>query len=326
MKFTAKAPANIAFIKYWGKKDPVLRLPLNDSISMNLSEAFTVTTVEFSPKYRQDSIEFTRGPLAKVEAARITKHLDRIRKQAGITSFAKVVTKNSFPKGTGIASSASGFAALTVAAAAAAGLKLSVKDLSILARLGSGSAARSIPDGFVIWHAGDTSENSCAESLYSAPYWDICDIVCVVTKEDKQTSSTRGMDQVFSSPFLEARLKYLPKTIEILQKALKEKNFRIFGETLEAEALNMHAIAITQHPPVLYWSPETVAIMQAVYALRESGTPTFFTIDAGSNVHVLCEAKNEAIVVKSLRHISGVKQLLINKPAPGARIIKEHLF
>jgi len=160
MKATAKAPANIASIKYWGRKDEKLRLPANDSISMNLSEVFTITTVEFSESYKKDEVKLVGKKLDRKEEKRIIDHLDRVRNLAKIKTFAKVVTKNNFPTGTGIASSASGFAALTVAAVKASGLEFSERQLSILARQGSGSACRSIPDGFVELKSGSSSDSS----------------------------------------------------------------------------------------------------------------------------------------------------------------------
>src|SRR5690348_6851267 len=169
MKATAIAPANIAFIKYWGKKDAGLRLPYNPSISMNLNGATTTTTVEFSGSNTKDSVELLEeGGFHQEETIRVIQHLDIIRQKAGVKTYARVATKNTFPRATGAASSASGFAALTVAAAEALGMKLSEKELTMLARLGSGSACRSIPDGFVKWEAGETSEASFAHSLYPA--------------------------------------------------------------------------------------------------------------------------------------------------------------
>jgi len=147
MKATAIAPSNIAFTKYWGRKDEILRLPENGSISMCLSNLLTTTTVEFSPNYTKDEITINGGGLEENEAERIIKHLDRVRKLANTNHKAKMVSNNNFPSGTGLSSSASGFAALSLAASKAAGLDLNEKDLSILARLGSGSACRSIPSG-----------------------------------------------------------------------------------------------------------------------------------------------------------------------------------
>src|SRR3989304_6673895 len=165
-KATAIAPSNIAFTKYWGRKDEVLRLPENGSISMCLSDLLTTTTVEFSENYTKDEVIINGGGLEAGEAERVIKHLDRVRKMANISLKAKVVSNNNFPTGTGLSSSSSGFAALTLAASKAAGLNLSEKELSILARQGSGSACRSIPDGFVEWLDGDTNETSYAVSLY----------------------------------------------------------------------------------------------------------------------------------------------------------------
>jgi diphosphomevalonate decarboxylase len=167
MKATSVAPANIAFIKYWGKTDEQLRLPLNPSISMNLSNTYTETTVEFHPDFIQDEIKLFDGVFSEDEIKRTITSLNLIREKANSHYFARVVTKNTFPKGAGAAASASGFAALTVAAFAALEIKLSEKELSMFARLGSGSACRSIPDGFVEW------DNAFAYSIYPSDYWDL---------------------------------------------------------------------------------------------------------------------------------------------------------
>ena len=169
MKATAIAPSNIAFIKYWGVKDEILRLPKNGSISMNLSNLLTTTTVEFNSNLTEDEISINETKESK-EQNRVEEHLDRIRKLANLSQKAKVVSQNNFPTATGLSSSASGFAALSLAGAKAAGLNLSEKDLSILARQGSGSACRSIPDGFTEWLDGDTSETSYAVSLFPPDY------------------------------------------------------------------------------------------------------------------------------------------------------------
>src|SRR3989339_1401000 len=206
MKATAIAPSNIAFTKYWGRKDETLRLPENGSICMCLSNLLTTTTVEFSQGYQQDEVTINGGGLEAGEAKRIIKHLDRIRKPAGIDRKAKVVSNNNFPTGTGLSSSASGFAALTLAASKAAGLDLSEKDLSILARQGSGSACRSIPGGFVEWLDGDTSETSYAVQIFPPNHWDIIDIVAVVSENKKEVSTSVGQQSAQSSPFMEVRL------------------------------------------------------------------------------------------------------------------------
>ena len=302
MKATAVAPANIAFIKYWGRLDAALRIPSNPSISMNLSACTTTTTVEFSP-------EFTRDVVSEgFDAARITAHLNRLRERAGSALFCRVETHNSFPASTGIASSASGFAALTAAAAAALGLDLSERELAAFARLGSGSACRSIPDGFVKW------EGEYARSLYPPDWWDVRDIIVVVAATAKKVSSSAGHDKAATSPFFRERLAALPRRIARLEHALKTRNMQELGETIEEDCLDMHRVMQTQNPPLYYWTRETVNIMEF---LKKRTVPAYFTIDAGPNVHVLCEGKDEARVVELLKG----KMLIINKPARGAHII-----
>jgi diphosphomevalonate decarboxylase len=232
MKATVIAPSNIAFIKYWGRKDEVLRLPENGSISMNLSNLTTTTTVEFQmsshlPGGNSDEI-IINGKKEENEGNRAIKHLNRIRDLAKIDYKAKVVTKNNFPTGTGLSSSASGFAALTIAASRAAGLKLSEKELSILARQGSGSACRSIPDGIVEWLDGNTSETSYGVSLYPENYWDIVDVIVIVSKNKKEVSTTEGQKLAVSSPFFPVRLAKIKEKINLIKKHMREIR-RIIG-------------------------------------------------------------------------------------------------
>lgn len=321
MKAKAQAPANIAFIKYWGKRDGKLRIPANSSISMNLSNAYTVTTVEFDSKIKGDTIVIDNRKIIGDEKERISQHLTRIRKLAKIKSFTKVVSQNNFPKASGIASSASGFAALTLAASKAANLNLSEKELSILARLGSGSACRSIPDGFVEWEEGSSSQSSYAHSLYPPDYWAICDLVVIVGEASKKVSSTEGHVIAESSPFYKPRIEGIKDKIKDLKNALKNKDFTKFGETLEAEALNMHTVMMTSKPPLYYWQPETLKIMLAVIELRNKGIEAYFTIDAGPNVHVICQAKDVLKVKNRLKEISGIKRTIINRPSLGARVL-----
>jgi len=340
MKKTAKAPANIAFIKYWGKTDEKLRLPANDSISMNLSNAYTTTTVEFSKKFSKDKFYILKDEkiaspdklsrsaifVHSKETERVSKQLDIIRKIAGVKLWARVVSRNNFPANVGIASSASGFAALTLAAASALNLKLSEKELSILARLGSGSAARSIPDGFVQWKAGKTSDDSYAYSLYDQNYWDLRDIIVIVSAERKKTSSTAGHDNAASSIFFQTRLKNLPRKIKNLKNALKKKEFKSFGEIIEQEAIELHTVMMTQKPPLFYWNSDTINIVHKVHDWRDDGLSVFFTIDAGPNMHLICEGKDEEKVIEKVKQLGFNKNIIINSPAKGARIISKHLF
>jgi diphosphomevalonate decarboxylase len=322
MKIKARAPSNIAFIKYWGKKNEKLRIPANSSISMNLSDAYTETSVNFNEDLRDDLVIIDGKKIEGKEKERISEHMDIIRKMAGIGTFAEVESKNNFPKGAGIASSASGFAALTVAGAKASGLNLSEKELSILARLGSGSACRSIPDGFVEWKTGSKSNNSYAYSIKPSGYWDICDVIAVVGEKVKKVGSTEGHRKAKESPFYKARISGMNEKIKNIKLALKNKDFTRFGEIIEEEAINMHTVMMTGKPPLFYWLPKTLEVMQSVVAWRESGLETYFTIDAGPNIHIICMAKDAKKVKAKLEKIQGVKKIIINRASEGACILK----
>jgi len=324
-KVTAIAPANIAFIKYWGRKDEKLRLPANNSLAMNLSNVFTITTVEFLENLKQDQIKMAGEKLDDKSKKRIVDHLERIRNLANIKVHARVVTKNNFPKGTGIASSASGFAALTLAASKSAGLNLSEKELSIIARQGSGSACRSIPDGFTEWIAGNSSETSFAHSIFPANWWKICDITVLISKTSKKVSSSEGHDLAESSPFYPVRIADMENKVSEIKIAIKGKNFEKFGEILEEEAINMHAVMMTSRPAILYWLPKTLELILLIREWRSNNLPIFFTIDAGPSVHLICEKENEMKVTQMLSK-SGFKDFIVNNPSSGAKLVDDNLF
>lgn len=319
MKATAQAPSNIAFVKYWGRKDEELRLPENGSISMNLSTLLTTTTVEFGD-FEVDEVVFN-GVTERLENNRAIKHIDRIKKLANLNKKVKILTQNNFPTGTGLSSSASGFAALTVAACSAAGLKLSKKELSILARQGSGSACRSIPDGFVEWLDGDSSEASYAVSIFPPDYFEIADVVGVVSLDKKFLATSEGQKSARTSLFFETRLSLIKNKIKRVKKAIEEKNFSEFGELVEAEALEFHSILFTSNPPLFYWTSETVKVMKFVQTLRREGLECYFTINTGQDVHVICKKDDAEKVSEKLSEIPEVRSTIVNYPAPGAHLV-----
>lgn len=325
MKATAIAPSNIAFIKYWGKKDEILRLPENGSISMNLSNLLTTTTVEFSKYFTKDILIYN-GIDEKIEGNRAIIHIDRIRKIAKIALPVKVVTKNNFPSGTGLSSSASGFAALTLATVDALGLKISEKELSILARQGSGSACRSIPDGFVEWLDGDTSDESYATTIFPKDHWDIVDVVAVVSTDKKEVATTEGQKGARGSQFFDVRRRAMPQKIQDCKRLISEKNFEEFGELIESEALELHSIMLTSHPSLIYLLPETLTIMRLVKKWRADGLPVYFTLNTGQNIHLIVEGKNAVQLEEKLKPLKFVKKIITNQVSEGARLIDEHLF
>jgi diphosphomevalonate decarboxylase len=325
-KATAVSCANIAFIKYWGKKDSKLNLPYNNSISMNLSDCLTTTTVAFGKDFRDDSVTLDGKNVKGLGKERVVKVLDEARRLAKTDWKAKVVSENNFPSDAGVASSASGFSALAVAASKAAGLSLSEKKLSILARLGSGSASRSIPDGFVEWRGGKDGETSYAVQIAKPGHWRVRDIVVVVSHKKKKASSTQGHSLVQTSPHFKRRLELLPSRIKGLRGALLERDFDVFGELLEEEAVSLHMMAMTSKPAIFYWNEGTFEVIHALFDLREKGIKAYFTMDAGPNVHVICLAKDANRVKGVLKKLNNVHFIIDNKPAKGARLVKKHLF
>lgn len=324
MKATAVAPSNIAFIKYWGKKDESLRLPANGSISVNLSNLLTTTTVFFDKNLKNDTV-IINGKRDKNREIRVSNHLDRIRKVAKISTKATVISKNNFPTSGGLASSASGFAALTVAGTKAAGLNLSEKELSALSRLGSGSACRSIPDGFAEWLEGDSNESSYAVSIFPQDFWKLAIIIALAEDEEKPVLTSEGMKSAFTSQFYSTRLEKINEKIKKIKVYMKEKKFEEFGEITELETLEMHSIALTSDPSIIYWQPKTIKVMKLIQEIRKKEFPVYFTIDAGPHVCIICEEKNLKKLLIRLKSNS-INKIIVNKPSKGARLISDHLF
>lgn len=327
-KATCRAGSNIAFIKYWGVADAAINLPLNNSISMTLADAHTTTTVawEDAAVLPTDEIMIDDVPLAARAAERLVRHLDRIRGLAGVDRRARVVSRNNFPMASGIASSASGFAALTVAGCQALGLALDATRLSALARLGSGSASRSLFGGFVEWEQGHDDTTSVARPLFPPDHWALYDLVVVVSHAAKSVSSEGGHRLAATSPLLPGRLATLPHALTEVRQALAARDLRRLGPILEQDALAMHAVMMTSTPSLLYWQPGTVEILHAVHRWRGDGLPVYFTIDAGPNVHLICEEKDAESVRRLAAGLPTVQQVIVSRPGPGPQMIESHLF
>ena len=327
MSFSASAIAhpNIAFIKYWGNRDQYFRLPTNGSISMNLAGLHTRTRVTFDADLEGDEFNLDGQPVSGAGLQRVSGFLDLVRQMAGLILRARVDSRNSFPTGAGIASSASAFAALSLAASAAAGLDLSEADLSRLARRGSGSACRSVPGGFVEWQAGESDETSYAFSIAPPDFWELADCIALVSRAHKPTGSTEGHALAASSPLQASRLADAPRRLEWCRRAILERDFTAFAEVVELDSNLMHAVMMTSTPPLLYWQPATLAVMRSVQDLRKSGLPACYTIDAGPNVHVICPSGVAPRVVESLERIPGVENVLTSRPGGPAELLDESL-
>lgn len=319
---TAVACANIALIKYWGNKNDALRIPENGSISFNLDSLFTQTKVSFAQEFSSDQLLINGKPADPAALIRVETFLDIIRNLAGKRMFAKVESENNFPIGTGIASSASSFAALSLSASIAIGLDLSEKDLSRLARRGSGSACRSIPAGYVEWYPGKSDEDSYAESIAPANYWNLMDLVVVVSQEHKKVGSTEGHKLACSSPFQKIRIENSPERLSVIRNAIRRKDFQALADMVEKDSNMMHAVMMTSSPSLLYWQPTTIAIMHAVQAWRRSGIPVCYTLDAGPNVHVITTKDYYKLIHEKLSEFAGINQVYTSKVGGKAHLIE----
>lgn len=319
---TAQAFANIAFIKYWGNRDNILRLPMNGSISMNLDGLYTRTTVSFQPSLPFDELIINGHEVRGAGLDRISYILDIIRGMANIYEQAEVMSENNFPSGAGIASSASAFAALALAGSKAAGLSLSESALSRLARRGSGSASRSIPGGFVEWQTGTSDEDSFAFSIAESGHWDLVDCVAIVSASHKKTGSTEGHFIASTSPLQAARVTDAPRRLEICRSAILERDFNAFASIVELDSDMMHAVMMTSTPALHYWKPASLEVMNCVRQWHMEGIPVCYTVDAGPNVHVICPASEARRIDKQLREIRGVENVLVARAGGPAKILE----
>jgi diphosphomevalonate decarboxylase len=318
---TALAHPNIAFIKYWGNRNDELRLPASGSLSMNLDGLETRTTVIFQTDLPSDELILNGVPAAQEQRERVSKILDLVRRQSGGQERARVQSTNNFPSGSGIASSSSGFAALALAASAAAGLSLDEPALSRLARRGSGSASRSVPAGFVEWRAADRDEDSFGASIAAPSHWALVDCVAIVSEAHKQVGSSAGHPLAASSPLQAVRLLGAEARLAQARQAVLQRDFAALAEVMELDNHLMHAVMMTSQPALIYWQPASVGIMHAVREWRAAGLAAAYTLDAGPNVHVLTPANHADEVAKRLAELPGVLKVFKAGAGGPARLI-----
>jgi diphosphomevalonate decarboxylase len=335
---TARACANIALIKYWGKRDARLNLPAAGSLSLTLDALVTTTGVTFDRALDRDELVLDGEPAGPGDLARTSEFLDLVRAAARISSRARVVSRNDFPTASGLASSASGYAALAVAAAAAAGLTLSARQLSILARRGSGSAARSMFGGFVRMHAGSISPGDPAEpaspddgsAAYAEPIRSplvehVRMVIAVVGGGAAKLHGSRSaMDHTaLTSPLYRAWIDLVPRDLAVAEAALAAGDLEQLGTVAEANALAMHACAIAARPAVIYWQPATLAALAEVRALRAQGVAAWATIDGGPHVKVLTTAADAGAIAARLTSVPGVTQVGIAAAGGAAALVSD---
>ena len=310
MGITAVAHPNIALLKYWGKQDASGNLPATPSLSITLDGLTTITTVA---EAGTDRFSLNGQPTAD---AKVLRTLASWRRDHPIPPLA-IYSRNSFPTSAGLASSASGFAALATAVDAHCGLGLTALEISELARLGSASAARSIHGGFVTLAGPDWQ----AQQLLPSTAWPLCVVVAIVSTGPKAVPSTAGMERSrTTSPYFDAWVATAAPDFAAMQQAVSARDFSALADLGEVSCLKMHALMLSSRPPLLYWSGATVECLRTIRELRAEGCQAFATVDAGPQVKAVCEPQDAERVEAALRRIDGVAETLQVGLGPGAEL------
>lgn len=309
----ARAYTNIALIKYWGKRNQKWNLPTTSSIGLTLDGFYTETEVKLIPELNKD-LFFLEG--LKKENKRVNKIMDYFRKLAGKKIFAIIKSKNFVPISNGLASSSSAFAALAKAASKAFKLDLNKQEVSKIARLGSGSASRSIFGGFSIWHRGKNHRNSFAEEILNPVNFDINIIDIIFNINPKKISSTEGMEKAQTSKNYPKWVKQTKKQTVNMIEAIAEGNIKKIGLIAQNNSLAMHRLNKTSIKPFDYFTKKTYKIIKKVNILQKKGLPIFATVDAGPNVKIITNSQTRKIVMQEFKNYG---QIITSKPGPGVK-------
>lgn len=315
---TVRAHANIALAKYWGKADVARNLPAVPSLSLTLASMRTTTEVTFDRELTSDQLMLGGALQLGKPLLRATNLLNEVRSLAGVATFARVRSHNDFPTASGLASSASGFAALALGAVEALGLELPSERISALARAASASAARSLFGGYVELSAAAES----AQRVAPPTHWPLTMLVAVTSEAAKDTGSTDGMQHTArTSPYYASWVDDAPRLFGEVKAAVLGKDFERLAPAVEQSALMMHASMLAANPALIYFRPATLAVIEAVRAERRRGSAACFTIDAGPHVKVLVEPNHVKAMATALANVEGVLRVLESAPGPDAAVI-----
>jgi phosphomevalonate decarboxylase len=319
LKASAVAHPIQGLIKYHGLADPVLRLPFHDSISVCTAPLTTHTTVEFGD-FPSDHASIDGQPVSAHDMERIRSVVDPLRARANLSDRFRMESVNDFPSNVGLGASASGFAALALAASKAAGLDLPLQEVSRFARRGAGSAARAVTGGYSKWRMGLTDEDSFSEQLAGEDLRMAMTVALVPAF--KQTEDAHR--EALTSPFFHARLAEMPRLIAEMELAIRRRDIGAICALAERDTLMLHGITMTGVGEMVLWQPETLRVILAVRKMREAGLPAFFSIDTGATVYVNTttdHADDARIAIEAL----GIRAIPCTVGGP-ARTVREHLF
>lgn len=320
------SPTNIAWAKYWGKRDSKLNLPTNGSISATLNDFGSFTTVSFDSSYSADRLILNGSEQTGGKSEKVFAVIREIRALAGVRENALVQSRNNFPTAAGLASSASGLSAVTFAAANALGVGSRLSRLSEIARRGSGSACRSLFGGYVEWSRGElpNGSDSIAKQIAHEDHWPLKAFLVLVNQCQKHQPSTGGMELTKqTSPYFRSWIEAAETSLTPIRRAILDRDFGVAAKEVEANCLRFHASAIAAFPPIIYWQGGTLDAVHLVQKLRQDGLRTFFTIDAGPNVVVFTEPSDAQAVKSALSTLNGV-EILETSVGPGARILADY--
>ncbi len=308
---TATAHPNIALVKYWGKQLVRGNFPATANVSITLSDLVTTTTLTDAAN---DRVTLNGAP---ADDPKINSFLGLLRESFDIGPL-HIDTRNNFPTGAGLASSASGFAALITAINAHTNLGLDTQALSGWARQGSASAARSLYAGFVSLAPPDWQ----AEVIADAQHWPLATVVAVTDEAAKSVSSSVGMEYSRrTSPYYDHWVGSSGQDHAAAVQAIHERNFDALANTAELSCLKMHSVMLTSQPTLAYWNPATVACMDTVRRLRKNGVAVFFTIDAGPQVKAICLPQYTDTVSQALADTDGVTRTIQCGMGAGAQVL-----
>lgn len=317
---TAEGSPNIALVKYWGKRDDKLILPCNSSVSLTLSSDVirTTTSVMFSKKLKEDTlyIDGIKQDLKNTEINERLWILEHMRNKAKTDAHALIVSKNDFPAASGLASSASGIATLAYVMNEALGLKLNPKELSIIARQGSGSSCRSIFGGMVVWKKGEREDgkDSYAEQVFNKNYWpEVLDSVLIVSQVKKKFSSRAGMKHtVDTNPLYKVRPEVAERRVIEVIEAYRRRDFNALAEHVMADSNEFHALALSTRPSLRYLNPVSYKIMDAIEELnyKKGENIAAYTFDAGPNAHIITLDENQEEVLNTVKPLINSKEIM----------------
>ena len=341
---TARGSPNIALIKYWGKRDEKLVLPYHSSISLTLDgdteliygekelKLYTITSVMISDRLHEDVIYINGKHIVSndTDVYERIRVIDIMRSISGMQQKVLVVSENAFPTSTGLASSASGIATLVVALSKAMCMEYSHEQLSMISRMGSGSASRSIFGGIVRWDKGVQPDgyDSFARQLFPVSHWpELVDMIVIVSEERKRISSRAGMaSTVRSSSLYKERLRIVEDHLEELEIALRDKNFPMLASVIMKDSNNMHATMLDSRPPLMYLDNGSRAIIEAIENINEKSGQIIagYSFDAGTNAHVITLQGYVGILKDALSEIRGVRSIIVARVGTGPKFLKDN--